>query len=151
MAASPDRKDRGDKDRSFKQWMGLTFGSFKSGYNYLSLYDLYLQLPDAVRGQLKAMPAKAAYILASKDGPIEQKIEIVQNHSQEKTEDLILQIRETFGVDRQKRGHKSPLIDQTLHSMSKEAKKLNTRKDLLNMEHKKQIQYLVAQLQKLLN
>lgn len=139
------------KDRSFKQWMGLAFGSFKSGYNYLSLYDFYLQLPDGVRGQLKSMPAKAAYILASKEGSIEQKIGIVKNHSHEKTEDLILQIRETFGVDRQRKAIKRPLIDQILNFMGKEAKKLITRKDLLDMEQKKQVQYLMDQLQKLLN
>ena len=139
------------KDRSFKQWIGLAFGSFKSGYNYLSLYDLYLQLPDNVRGQLKAMPAKAAYILASKDGSIEQKTEIVQNHGHEETEELILQIREAFGVDRQRKAGKRPLIDQILNCMSKETKKLITRKDLLSTDHKKQIQYLLDQLQKLVN
>lgn len=89
------------KDRSFRDWMQLTFGSFKTGYNYLGFYDLYLSVPDEIKGHLKDMPAKAIYVLASHKAPLEKKIEVLKNNSKEKTaESLISTIRETLGVSR---------------------------------------------------
>ena len=50
---------------------------------------------------LKDMPAKAVYVLASHKAPLEKKIEVVKNHSREKTaESLISTIRETLGISR---------------------------------------------------
>ena len=84
--------------RSFREWMDFTFGSFKTGYNYLAFYDLYSALPDELKDPLKEMPAKAVYVLASRKAPIEQKIEIIRNsRSQEKANDLIALIRSSLG------------------------------------------------------
>jgi hypothetical protein len=85
------------KDRSFREWMEFTFGSFKTGYNYLSFYDLYLLVPEEIKNRLKEMPAKAVYILASNKAPVEKKIELVKEHSQKTTQTLITVIRETLG------------------------------------------------------
>lgn len=85
------------KKRSFREWMDFTFGSFKTGYNYLSFYDLYTAFPEELRIRLKAMPAKAIYVLASKKAPLEQKIELVRNRSQDKSEDWIAVIRAALG------------------------------------------------------
>ena len=88
------------KDRSFRDWMHLTFGSFKTGYNYLAFYDLYMAIPDEMKNHLKEMPAKAVYVLASHKAPLEKKIEVVKNHSQQTAQTLISVIRETLGTSR---------------------------------------------------
>jgi hypothetical protein len=83
--------------RSFREWMDFTFGSFKTGYNYLAFFDLYSAMPIELREPLKEMPAKAVYVLASRKAPIEQKIELVRNsRSEERAEDLIALIRSTL-------------------------------------------------------
>lgn len=88
------------KDRSFRDWMNLTFGSFKTGYNYLAFYDLYTAAPDELKMHLKEMPAKAVYVLASHKAPLEKKMEVVKNHSQQTAQTLIAVIRETLGTSR---------------------------------------------------
>lgn len=108
------------KDRSFREWMNLTFGSYKTGYNYLSFYDLYTLVPDEIKDRLKEMPAKAAYVLASKKVPVEQKIAIVKEHSQNTAQNLISLIQGTLGsryVPRRPRLTNEKL----LHSLERDA------------------------------
>jgi hypothetical protein len=88
------------KERSFREWLDLTFGSFKTGYNYLAFYDLYVLVPDEIKTRLKEMPAKAAYVLASKKAPIERKIAIVKDHAQDTAQNLIVLIRQKLGHHR---------------------------------------------------
>jgi hypothetical protein len=106
------------KDRSFREWLDLTFGSFKTGYNYLAFYDLYLLVPDEIKARLKEMPAKAVYVLASKKVPVERKIAIVKEHAQETAQNLIALIQETLGDHRPAR---RPTNEKLISSMEKEA------------------------------
>jgi len=106
------------KDRSFRDWLSLTFGSFKSGYNYLAFYDLYLLVPDEIKMRLKQMPAKAVYVLASKKVPVERKIAIVKDHSQDTADNLIALIQETLGEIRTPR---RPTNDRLISLMEREA------------------------------
>lgn len=85
------------KDRSFRDWLQLTFGSFKTGYNYLAFYDLYVSVPDDMKMHLKDMPAKAVYILASHKAPLEKKLELLRHHSQKTAHGVIAAIREMLG------------------------------------------------------
>ena len=87
------------KEKSFREWLELTFGSFKSGYNYLAFYDLYLALPDAIKPRLKEMPAKAIYILASRKAPLESKIEIVANATPQTANSLVALIQSRLGTN----------------------------------------------------
>lgn len=87
------------KKRSLREWMDFTFGSFKTGYNYLAFYDLYTAFPDELRGILKDMPAKAIYVLASKDMPIETKMDIVRTSpARETASNLITRIQNSLGM-----------------------------------------------------
>lgn len=103
------------KKRSFRDWMDFTFGSFKTGYNYLAFYDLYISFPEELRISLKAMPAKAIYVLASRKAPLEQKIEIVRSRSQDRSEDLIAYIRSVLGDE----GPKEPTTPKILSMLEK--------------------------------
>lgn len=106
------------KDRTFREWLDLTFGSFKTGYNYLSFYDLYLLVPDEIKARLKEMPAKAVYVLASKKVPVERKIAIVKDHAQETAQNLIQLIQETLG---DRRTIRRPTNEKLISSMEREA------------------------------
>jgi len=62
-----------------------------------SLLRSLCSLPEELQARLKAMPAKAIYILASRKAPIEQKVEVVKNCSHETADDLIAYFRTFFG------------------------------------------------------
>lgn len=130
------------KDRSFRDWMQLTFGSFKTGYNYLSFYDLYLSVPDEIKGHLKEMPAKAVYVLASHKGPLEKKIEVVKNHSRETAQNLIAAIREVLGGSR--KTSRKEANDRILSTLEKSAVLLSP--EHLDHNHRKRLISLIDHL-----
>jgi hypothetical protein len=138
------------KEKSFRDWLKLTYGSFKTGYNYISFFDLYTALPDHLKGKLKEMPAKAAYVLASKVAPIDRKAAIVESHASEPAQNIITLIQETFGSDLSRKSSRKPLIDKILISLEKETSKLVQKKEFLDAGQKQRAQYLVDQIKTLL-
>lgn len=137
------------KEETFKKWLEFTFGSYKTGYNYLAFYKLYLALPDGTRNSFKDMPAKAAYVLASKDGPIDQKVAIIEDSSLETAEDIILAIQKTFGTDSKARLKKST-VDKSLNTALKSVEVIAKKRSILNSDQKKRAQLLVALLRKII-
>ena len=109
------------RERSFREWLELTFGSFKSGYNYLAFYDLYLAVPDEVKARLKEMPAKAAYILASRKAPLESKIEIVTSCGQKTASGLISFIQNRLNTGLLKRPAKKISNERIIGSLERGA------------------------------
>jgi hypothetical protein len=136
------------KEKRFRQWLESTFGSFKTGYNYLSFYDLYLAMPESLQGLLKEMPAKAAYVLASKNVSIEQKAEIVREHSKQSASAIIASIHNAFGTDLSVK--KPPLtIDSVLDEIEKQIGRLFLISQKIGSRQKKKIENLISKLQKL--
>jgi len=136
------------KDRSFRDWMHLTFGSFKTGYNYLAFYDLYLSVPDEIKMRLKDMPAKAVYVLASHKAPLEKKIDVLKNHPPGKTaESFLSTIRETLGISR--KISRKEANDRILTAFEKNAVLLSP--EHLDSGHCKRLASLVEHLTQLLN
>ncbi|MBF8264062.1 MAG: chlamydia virulence plasmid protein pGP6-D [Parachlamydiales bacterium] len=133
------------KDRSFREWLDLTFGSFKSGYNYLAFYDLYLLVPDDIKARLKEMPAKAVYVLASKKVPVERKIAIVKEHAQETAQNLIALIQSTLG---DRRAAHRPTNEKLIRAMEKDASMIWP--DLLNESQRRRLTALIGHLKTLL-
>ena len=134
------------KEKGFRQWLEFAFGSFKTGYNYLSFYDLYIEMPSELQDLLKEMPAKAAYILASKKGSIEQKAEIVKEHSKEPAEDIIASIHDLFGIETSKK--KSSLtVDLVLDELEKQVGRLFLLSQKIGLKQKKKISNLIKKLQ----
>ena len=92
------------------------------------------------------MPAKAAYILASKKGSIEQKAEIVKEHSKEPAEDIIASILDLFGIETSKK--KSSLtVDLVLDELEKQVGRLFLLSQKIGLKQKKKISNLIKKLQ----
>jgi hypothetical protein len=135
------------KDRSFREWLELTFGSFKSGYNYLAFYDLYLSVPDEIKTRLKEMPAKAVYVLASKKVPVERKIQIVKDHAQESANHIISLIRETF--DDGRHAVRRPTNEKLISSMERDASTILP--DHLDESQRRRLSALIEHLKVLID
>lgn len=85
------------KDGTFTKWLQITFGSKKTGYNMLSYYELYKELPDNEHKEnFKKIPQKAAYILASREGDIQRKATIINTFHHLRAQQFIALIQEEF-------------------------------------------------------
>ena len=125
--------------------MDFTFGSFKTGYNYLAFYDLYTSFPEELRGILKDMPAKAIYVLASRKVPVEMKIEIVRtSYADERATDLIARIQNSLGHSGKE---KSPSSVRILNALEKAASLLHP--DRLDALQKSRLIRLVEHLKEI--
>lgn len=135
------------KDRSFRDWLALTFGTYKTGYNYLSFFDLYSIIPDDLKNRFKSMPAKAAYILASKKAPLDRKIGIVKEHAQETAQNLIALIRTiSEEIDPPKIKLRDPAKRRIFDSIQKLLFELSIRRDQLEGWEKERIRQMAFQL-----
>lgn len=134
------------KEKNFRKWLESTFGSFKTGYNYMSFYDLYKGIPESLQDLLKEMPAKAAYVLASKKVTINEKAEIVRDYSKESATDIISFIHKTFG-DESSSMKGSNNIDGILSVIEKQIERLFFLTEKISLGQKKQISYLIKKLQ----
>lgn len=85
------------KDGTFTKWLELTFGTRKTGYNMLAYYELYNALPhDSLKEIFKKIPQRAAYILASRDGDVGAKAEIIREYHGLSHEELVILIQDRF-------------------------------------------------------
>ena len=105
------------KDGTYAKWMEITFGSRKTAYNALNYYEFYEQLPSHdLKTQFKKMPLKAAYVLASRNGPIEKKSEIILHHHNDKPEEIVGLIQEflplTVKDKRRKKDANTRILDE---------------------------------------
>jgi hypothetical protein len=135
------------KEKGFRQWLDMTFGSFKTGYNYLAFYDLYVELPESLKDLLKGMPAKAAYVLASKKVPIELKAEIVKEHAKESASSIIESIHHAFGVNLSRRKSSFTSVDSVLNDLEKQMGRLFLVSQSIGAKQKKKITHLIKKLQ----
>jgi hypothetical protein len=107
---------------SFNQWLKIAFKNSRStAYNALAYYELHEALPnEELKQSLKAIPHKAAYLLASRQGKLEQKVEVLKNHQGQSAMDLMALINSFLPLpDRRKRSIKgSFLIHAIRHRMN---------------------------------
>jgi len=85
------------RDGTFTLWLESTFGSRKTGYNMLAYYELFKALPDEdLKTKYKSMSQKVAYSLATRKGDVQKKIDIIDQHFNLKSRDLLLLVQKEF-------------------------------------------------------
>jgi F0F1-type ATP synthase delta subunit len=84
------------RDGAFSAWLIATYGNRQTPYNFLQYYELHNALPDRLHNKLDDMPRQAVYSLASREGPQQQKEEIISNYAGQPKQELLKLIRETF-------------------------------------------------------
>lgn len=89
------------KDGAFTLWLLHTYGNRQTPYNFLQYYELHKQLSPPLIPKLDEIPRQAAYTLASREGPLEKKEEIIRNYQGETKQALLEQIRRIFPLSSQ--------------------------------------------------
>ncbi len=118
------------RDGTFTKWLEFALGSKKSGYNMLSYYELYQELPDHAKENFKKIPQKAGYILASRPGDINKKAEIVNSMHHLRSQEMISHIQNEFPTKNKKIG--SSLNTKLFESCIATLEKIRLNKDLLS-------------------
>jgi len=120
------------KNGTFTRWLSSTFGTRKTGYNTLSYFELYRDLPqERLKEQFKKIPLKAAYILASREGNIDAKANIIREYHSYDYNDLVALIQEKLPIPHSNKQAKKSLTSMLIDQMQKTAQNLgNIRKDL---------------------
>ncbi|MFZ0565648.1 MAG: CT583 family protein [Chlamydiales bacterium] len=84
------------RDGAFTAWLLTTYGNRQTPYNFLQYYEFYSKMPQTLHSQINSMPRQAIYTLASREGVLSKKEEIVRNYNGETKQQLITLIRSEF-------------------------------------------------------
>ncbi len=84
------------RDGAFSSWLVAAYGNRQTPYNFMQYYDFYHAMPKNVRPQIESMPRQAIYTLATRTGPAEKKLEIIQKYNGETKTELLTLIRNEF-------------------------------------------------------
>jgi hypothetical protein len=84
---------------TFTKWLDSICGSLKTGYNLLCYYDFYSALAEPnLKEKFRKFPQKIAYILASRQGDMKKKEEIVRWYEEQTPIELISMIQEKLPI-----------------------------------------------------
>jgi len=109
------------RDGAFTAWLFAAYGNRQTPYNFLQYYEFYESMPKTLRPQIESMPRQAIYTLASRDGDLSKKQEIVEGYKGQTKQELLGIIREQFPLDLRdkRRQNGGELIVQDLNRVMK--------------------------------
>lgn len=135
------------KEGAFSAWLVASYGNRQTPYNFMLYYDFSMQLSHDLRKKCEMLPRQVVYTLASREVPLDQKKEIIENYAGETKQEMLEIIREKFPLSRDDGRKKEPgqaLLLQ-LTKLYYEYKKIKNEVDAeKNEEIKALLQRLVA-------
>jgi len=132
------------RDGTFTLWLETALGSKRSGYNFLSYYELYIVLPnEELKNKYKKMPQRAAYHLANRKGDIQKKFAIIEKHYESKGNEIIKIVQEEF-ANKDFRSRRS--VDGLLNRLLEAIDQLAMRQKELSAEDLEKIKYAKGRL-----
>ncbi len=87
------------RDGAFTAWLLTAYGNRQTPYNFLQYFEFFAQMPKTLHPQIESMPRQAVYTLASREGPLEKKEDIVRNYKGERKQHMISLIRTQFPLE----------------------------------------------------
>lgn len=126
------------KDGAFSSWLVATYGNRQTPYSMLQYFELYSALPQKEKILIEALPKKAAYTLASRDGAIKDKMNILKEYKGETQQDVIARIREVFPGDTSDKRVRS-LSLSLIRDLERVVDRLEGREKSLSQEDRKQL------------
>ena len=133
-------KKHNKNKNSFTEWLKIAFNNSRStAYNALSYYEFHNALPnDDLKELFKKFPHKAAYLLSTRNGEFNQKLDILRMHHHLKSDELIDIIEEAMPLphdDQRKRKDHDVLLVSKIRAC---LQKLSKRKG--NLTHELRVQ-----------
>lgn len=126
------------RDGAFTTWLIATYGNRQTPYNFLQYYEFYAAMPKTLRPQIDVMPRQAVYTLASREGSLEKKQEIVENYNGETKAEILYQIREAFPLATEDR-RKENIQEGVMKSLVRLITLVSSRRSRLSNKQKQAI------------
>jgi hypothetical protein len=138
------------KEGAFTIWLIQTYGNRQTPYNFLQYFELHRKLSPPLLPKLDEIPRQAAYTLASREGPLEKKEEIIRAYQGETKQLLLEKIRIAFPLSaKDKRA--SSAASYLVKALQKISDFLSQNPIHLNNPQRKKVEELLTSLQKNLN
>ena len=134
------------RDGAFTAWLVATYGNRQTPYNLMQYYEFCEAMPKELRPKIEWMPRQAVYVLASRNGSLDKKQEIVENYQGETKTEMLTLIRQIFPLDQidQRQQKVGKALIQGLERIYQQLKQSPQE---LTMAQKKQIVALLQQVQ----
>jgi hypothetical protein len=87
------------RDGAFTAWLYAIYGNRQTPYNFLQYYEFYTVTPQTLHPKIDQMPRQAVYSLASRNGDLDRKLEIVKNYAGQPKQELLKIIRQEFPLE----------------------------------------------------
>ncbi len=138
------------RDGAFTAWLIATYGNRQTPYNLMQYYEFYEAMPKPLRPQMESIPRQAVYVLASRTGSLEKKIEIIRNYQGETKDEMLTLIRQAFPLERgDKRCQK--IGDGIMNNLQHLYKQLKEVFSELSPSHKQEIVSLLKQIHQMID
>lgn len=134
------------RDGAFTAWLIATYGNRQTPYNLMQYYEFYEAMPKQLRPKIEMIPRQAVYVLASRDGELDKKQEIVENYRGETKNEMLVLIRQLFPLNqRDKRQQK--IGNGLIKGLQGLYQQLQASSQELTIMQKKQALTLLQQMQ----
>ncbi len=133
------------RDGAFTAWLNATYGNRQTPYNFLQYYEFHSQIPKTLHAQIESMPRQAVYTLASRQGSLDQKQEVVRNYKGETKQEMITLIRTLFPLD-EKDGRREDVGESTLKTLQRLVTTFERSQVKMSQKQKKSMHALLAHL-----
>lgn len=133
------------QEGAFTSWLIATYGNRQTPYNFLQYYEFYTMMPKVLHPQIEAMPRQAIYTLASREGELEKKQEIVEKYNGETKSEVLNLIRETFPLASHDKRRKN-IGDSTINSIYRLIQNVKSRSTRITKSQKSVIYELIDEL-----
>lgn len=133
---------------AFTSWLMTTYGNRQTPYNFLQYYEFYTAIPKNLRPRIEMMPRQAVYTLASREGDIEVKKEIIEDYDGETKEELMEIIRDAFPLNESDK-RKQNRGDAAVATLEKLCGFIAKYRSSFNKKQKKKLAQLIETLQDL--
>jgi len=140
---------RNYKDGAFSQWLLFAYGNRQTPYNFLQYYEFYKSLPQPLKERLTDLPKQAIYTLATRQGDLETKQELVRTYQGESKEIFLEKIRNAFPLSLEDK-RRTTLADQIALSLERLLEKASLKPLKLSQIEKKRLHALLNDLNKIL-
>lgn len=134
------------RDGAFSAWLIATYGNRQTPYNFLQYYELYNAIPKKLQPKIDEMPKQAVYTLASREGSLDTKEEIIKNYSGQSKNELLELIRTTFPLAKGD-GRAPNLAEQLIVQLGRLSKLLNDGQLTVTKSQKKIVKELLEEIE----
>lgn len=84
------------REGAFTSWLLAVYGNRQTPYNFLQYFEFYETVSKEHHPLIDAMPRQAVYTLASREGSLDKKLEIIKEAAGKSKQELLSAIREQF-------------------------------------------------------